>query len=180
GRTASPARAHGFAWKRINSPPQPGWIISASKWTCRWNSARSMAKVWSAPSSTASSTTPCAAFPRSRSPSTPRPKCRIRSRLPTARLPPAGRLLHPHRLVLPPLHPILVARLHKRRKQRMRLQRLRFELRVKLAAKEERMPRHLHDLHIGRVRSGPGNSQPRARQQRLVLAVEFVTVTVTF
>src|SRR5271166_4398899 len=51
---------------------------------------------------------------------------------------------------------------------------------MELAPQKEGMIPQLHNLHIRRIGSRPGNPQSRPCQQRLVLAIEFVTVTVTF
>src|SRR5665213_1754750 len=68
------------------------------------------------------------------------------------------------------LFALLVARLHKRMKQWMRLQRLRLELRMKLAAQKKRMLglRKFHNLHIGRIGSRPGQLQTASDQGRFV------------
>ena len=62
----------------------------------------------------------------------------------------------------------------------MRLERLRLELGMELAPQKERVIAQLDDLHIRRIGSRPRDLQPSSRQQRLVFAIEFVTVTVTF
>src|ERR1700686_1155688 len=62
----------------------------------------------------------------------------------------------------------------------MRLERLRFELRMKLAADEMRMVRQFNHLHISAVRSRTGDAQARSSQRSLVFAIEFVTVPVAF
>src|SRR5208337_210770 len=78
----------------------------------------------------------------------------------------------------PPLQPMLIRRAHKRSKQRMRLQRLRLKLRMKLAADEVRVIGQLDHLDISSVRCGPGNPQARSRERVFVFAVEFITVPV--
>src|SRR5215469_3150966 len=78
----------------------------------------------------------------------------------------------------PALQPVLVARRHKLPEQRMRLQRLRLELRMELAPQEIWMPGNLHDLDIRRIRRRPADREPASRQQRLVLAVELIPVPV--
>ena len=60
----------------------------------------------------------------------------------------------------------------------MRLEGLGLEFRVELTAEEERVPGNLHDFHVGAVRSGSRDVQAGAGQQRLVFAVEFVTMAV--
>ena len=64
--------------------------------------------------------------------------------------------------------------------QRVRLQRLRFELRMKLAAQEERVTRNLNDLDIRRVRCGAGQAQACTGEDGLVLPVELIPVTMAF
>ena len=59
----------------------------------------------------------------------------------------------------------------------MRLQRLRLELRMKLAPNKIRMIRQLNHLHIGRIRRRPRNPQPRGYKRLLVLPVKFIPVT---
>src|ERR1017187_2632834 len=81
-----------------------------------------------------------------------------------------------HGLRLQPLHPVLVTRRDKRLEQRMRLQRLRLELGMELAAQEIRMSRQLDNLYISRVRGGAADGQPAAREQRLVFTIEFIPV----
>ena len=53
---------------------------------------------------------------------------------------------------------------HKRGKQRMRRQRLGFELGMKLAAQEPRMVGDFDDLHVAAVGRAPGDAQPRGHQ----------------
>ena len=60
----------------------------------------------------------------------------------------------------------------------MRLQRLRLELGMKLAAQKVRMPRQLHNLNISRIGCGAADAQAAAGQQRFVLAVKLVAVPV--
>jgi hypothetical protein len=62
----------------------------------------------------------------------------------------------------------------------MGLERLGFELRVELAAEEERVTGDLDYLHVGRVRRSAGDAQACAGEQGLVFAVEFVTMAVPF
>src|SRR4029077_7748514 len=61
---------------------------------------------------------------------------------------------------------------------RMRLQRLRFELRMELAPNKKRMTRNLDHLDVSAVRSRAGNAQPSSHHRFLVLAVELVTMPV--
>src|SRR5208283_206531 len=56
------------------------------------------------------------------------------------------------RFLRSPLQPVLVSRSHESLEQRMRLQRLGFELGMKLAPDEMRMVRKLHDLDIRSIR----------------------------
>src|SRR6266851_10095316 len=58
----------------------------------------------------------------------------------------------------------------------MRLQWLRLEFRMELAAEEIRMVRNFHDLHIGSVRGAAGKAHARAGEYGLILAVEFIAV----
>src|SRR5690348_7242087 len=64
------------------------------------------------------------------------------------------------------------------RKKRMRLEWLRFELRMKLAAEVPRVIRNLADLHVYAVRCLPGQSHAMTRKLGLELAVELVPVPV--
>ena len=76
--------------------------------------------------------------------------------------------------------PVFVSGADERLEQRMRLQRLRLELRMELAAEEMRMSGELDDLDVGAVGRGPGDAQARRGQRLFVLAVEFVAVAVAF
>src|SRR5271157_3505290 len=62
----------------------------------------------------------------------------------------------------------------------MRIEWLRLELRMELAAKEPRMVGRLNNLHVVLVRRPPGNLQSRRRQNLFVFAIEFVAVPVPF
>src|SRR5277367_1162623 len=62
--------------------------------------------------------------------------------------------------------------------ERVRLERLGFELRVELAAEEEGMSGDLDDLDVGGVGRGAGEAKASAGEDGLVLAVELVTVAV--
>src|ERR1700721_3668214 len=78
------------------------------------------------------------------------------------------------------LRPIGVAGGDEGAEERMRLERLGFELGVKLAAEEEGMLGQLDDLDIGRVRRSASDAQTGAGEQRLVFAIEFVTGAMAF
>src|SRR6202521_4245227 len=71
---------------------------------------------------------------------------------------------------------VFVRSAYKRLKQRMRLQWLRFELRMELAPNEKWMTRNLHHLHVSAVRSRAGNAQPRSHHRLLILAVELIAM----
>src|SRR5436305_11623288 len=60
-----------------------------------------------------------------------------------------------------------------RAEQRMRLQRFRFELGMKLAAEIPRMVCDLADLDVGAVGRLAGDPQARSRQDRLKFAIEL-------
>src|SRR5713226_8180304 len=68
----------------------------------------------------------------------------------------------------PPLRAMLVRRRNERAEQRMRLQRLRLELGMELAADEMRMVRQLDHLNVSAVGRRTGNSQPRRHHRLLV------------
>src|SRR5690349_17638933 len=72
----------------------------------------------------------------------------------------------------------LVGRANERREHRMRLQRLRLEFRMELAADEMRMIRQLHHLDVSPIRSRSGNLQASCRQRLFILAVELITMPV--
>src|SRR6266481_138142 len=74
------------------------------------------------------------------------------------------------------LPPVFVRSAHKRLKQRMRLQRLRFEFRMELAPNEERMTRNLHHLNVSTVGSRARNTQSGSHHGFLILAVELVAM----
>src|ERR1700690_733103 len=80
----------------------------------------------------------------------------------------------------PPLQAMLIGRAHEGLEQRMRLQRLRLELGMELAADEVRVIRQFHHLHVSSVRSGARNSQSRRDQRLFVLAVELITMAMAF
>src|ERR1700761_1608566 len=75
---------------------------------------------------------------------------------------------------------VFVRGVDKGTKQRVRLKRLRLELRVKLAAQEERMVWKFDNLHVGCIRSCSGDAQSGAGQQGFIFPVEFVTMTMPF
>src|SRR5438105_12677641 len=58
----------------------------------------------------------------------------------------------------------------------MRLQRLRFELRMELAANKMRMAGNFDYLYIRSVGRGPADLQPAAGEYRFIFAIEFVAV----
>src|ERR1051326_7479906 len=60
----------------------------------------------------------------------------------------------------------------------MRLQWLRLELRMELAADKMRMPRDFNHLYVSCVRRCAGNAEPRAGQHRFILAIELVAMPV--
>src|SRR5246127_5311976 len=64
--------------------------------------------------------------------------------------------------------------------ERMWLKRLGLELGVELAAEKEGVIGQLDDFDVGGIWGGAGNAQACAGEQRLVLAIEFVTVTMAF
>src|SRR5580693_3521854 len=88
---------------------------------------------------------------------------------------------HLHRrsfLFGPPLRAMLISRRDKRTEQRMRLQGLRLELRMKLASDEMRMVRQFHHLDVSAIRRRPGDAQSSSHHRLLVFAVKFVTMAV--
>src|SRR6476619_489240 len=60
----------------------------------------------------------------------------------------------------------------------MRLERLRLELRMELAANKMRMIRQLHHLHVSSIRRRSGNAQARSRHGLFVLAIELIAMPV--
>src|ERR1700686_5813526 len=81
-----------------------------------------------------------------------------------------GTLLH---FLLPS---VLIRSAHERLKQRMRLQRLRFEFRMELTPNEKRMTRNLHDLNVSAVRSRARNAQPGRHHGLFILTIELVAM----
>src|ERR1700693_3702371 len=71
-----------------------------------------------------------------------------------------------------------IRRRDERAEQRMRLQRLRLELGMKLASDEMRMIRQSHNLNVSSVGRRAGDVQPSRHHRLFVLAVEFVTMAV--
>ncbi len=65
-------------------------------------------------------------------------------------------------------------------KQRMRLQWLGFEFRMKLAAEEPRMVRRFDNFHVILVGCASRNFQAGGDQRFFVVAVEFVAVAMPF
>src|SRR5580704_7609187 len=84
------------------------------------------------------------------------------------------------RFISPPLQPMLVSSPHKCLEQRMRLQRLRLKLGMKLAPNKMRMVRKFDHLYISPVRRRPRNPQPARRQSFFILTIEFITMPVPF
>src|SRR5271157_5515357 len=74
---------------------------------------------------------------------------------------------------------VLVRRLDERRKQRMRLQRLRLELGMELAAQEVGVVGNLDDLDVGAVGRCAADAQSACGKRALVLAVELVPMAMT-
>src|SRR4029077_13399621 len=71
---------------------------------------------------------------------------------------------------------VLEACVNERRKQRMRNQRLRFELGMKLAADEPGVVRDFHDFDVDAVRSAAGDAESSARERVFIFAIKLVTV----
>src|ERR1022692_891469 len=78
----------------------------------------------------------------------------------------------------PPFRAMLVRRRDERAEQRMRFQRLRLELGMKLASDEMRMIRQFHDLDISSVGRRAGDAQPGRHHRLFIFAIEFVTMAV--
>src|SRR3984957_14268634 len=77
-----------------------------------------------------------------------------------------------------PFQPMLIRGPHKPAEQRMRLQRLRLEFRMKLAADEVRMIGEFHHLNVSPVQRRPRDAQSSSHHGLLVLAVELVAMPV--
>ena len=77
-----------------------------------------------------------------------------------------------------PLQAIFVRRADERLEQRMRLERLRLEFRMELAADEIRMVGDLHHLDVGAIGRGPGNPQAAGDQRAFVFSIELVAMAV--
>src|SRR5579862_2130506 len=73
---------------------------------------------------------------------------------------------------------VFIRRADEGAKQRMRLERFGFELRMELAAQEPRVIRNLADLNVGLIRRFAGNSQASGSKNFFVLAIELVAVPV--
>src|SRR5579883_590402 len=71
---------------------------------------------------------------------------------------------------------VLIRRFDEGRKQRMRLQRLGFELGMELATEEERMVGQLHNLDVGPIWCRAADAQAAGDQRALVLAIELVAM----
>src|SRR5579863_2568820 len=67
---------------------------------------------------------------------------------------------------------------NERGEKRVRRERLRFELRMELAADEPGMVGNFDDLDVNAVGRAPRDAEARARQRLIVFAVEFVAVPV--
>src|SRR5581483_5926780 len=76
------------------------------------------------------------------------------------------------------LQSMLVRCAYERREHRLRLERLRFEFWMELAANEVRMIRQFHHLDVSAVGGRSRNLQPRRSQRLFILAIEFVTMAV--
>ena len=75
---------------------------------------------------------------------------------------------------------ILEAGAHERGEKRMRRERLRFEFRMKLAAKKPRVVGCFDDFDVVFVGGAAGDAEAGVRQSFLVIAIEFVAVAVAF
>src|SRR6201996_1707829 len=71
---------------------------------------------------------------------------------------------------------MLQRRADERSKQRMRLQRLRFELRMELAPEIPRMFRQFANLHVDAIRRLAGKPKTVGRQLRLEIPIELVAM----
>src|SRR5882757_8612109 len=71
---------------------------------------------------------------------------------------------------------MLISSPNKRPKQRMRLQRLRLELRMKLAPDKMWMLRNLDHFNVSPIRSRSRNPQPASNHRVFVFAIELVTM----
>src|SRR5262245_52171631 len=75
------------------------------------------------------------------------------------------------------LESMLVRSADKALEQRMRLERLRLELGMKLAANKMWVVRQLDNFDVSSIGGSAGDAQPAGNQWLLVLAIEFVAVT---
>src|ERR1700679_954254 len=78
----------------------------------------------------------------------------------------------------PPLRAMLIGRRNERAEQRMRLQRLRLELGMKLAPDEMWMVGQFYHLHISSVRRRARDAQPSRYHRLFVFTIEFVAMAV--
>ena len=79
-----------------------------------------------------------------------------------------------------PAQLVAVGSRNEARKQRMRLQWLRFEFRVELAAQEPRMVRQLGNLHEVSVRRIAGEFHAVAADDFFIFPVELIAMAVSF
>ena len=75
---------------------------------------------------------------------------------------------------------VLVAGCDEVAEDRVGLQRFGFEFGVELAAEEEGVGGDFYDFDVGGVGGGAGDAQASAGEDGLILAVELVTVAMTF
>src|SRR5690242_1143377 len=75
---------------------------------------------------------------------------------------------------------ILVRRLDEFPEERLRVERLRFELRMELAAQEIRMVPDFYDLDVSSIWSRTRDPKSRAGKQRLVFAIELIAMAMAF
>src|SRR5579872_3281943 len=75
-----------------------------------------------------------------------------------------------------PLLAVFVRGSDKGLEQRMRLERLRLELRMELASDEVLMIGQFHHFYVSPIRSRPGNAQSRRDHRLFVLAIELIAV----
>src|SRR5512141_182868 len=75
---------------------------------------------------------------------------------------------------------IVVAGLDEAHEERVGLEWLRLELRVELTAEEVRVIGDLDDLDVSPIGCSSGDPKSGAREQRFVLAIELIAVTMAF
>src|SRR5271165_3921896 len=93
----------------------------------------------------------------------------------------AKELLHCHAVSVSPYrNTVCIRSLDEGRKQGMRLQGLRLELRVELATQEEWVAGYFNNLNVGSIRRGPRNSQTAGGKGALIFAVELIAVPMAF